>query len=60
MLTLKTENAVMHQRTDGKTGIGIANCRKRLEMLYPGRFTMKTGREGDTFKAELKIELKQQ
>lgn len=60
VLTLKTENAVMHQRTDGKTGIGIANCRKRLEMLYPGRFTMKTGREGDTFKAELKIELKQQ
>lgn len=57
VLTMKTENAVMHQRTDGKTGIGIANCRKRLEMLYPGRFVLKTAREGDTFKTELKIEL---
>lgn len=56
-LTLKTENTVMRQRTDGKTGIGIANCRKRLEMLYPERFLLTTAREGDTFKAELKIKL---
>lgn len=39
------------------SGIGLANLHKRLELLYPGRYRLKTGAEGDKFVAELQIGL---
>lgn len=42
-LQLETENAVMRRREDENKGIGIANCRKRLELLYPGLYDLQTG-----------------
>jgi sensor histidine kinase YesM len=38
-------------------GIGIANLRKRLDLLYPNKHELKLSSENHTFKAELKIEL---
>lgn len=41
--------------TDGVGGIGLENLRKRLTLLYPGRHELSTAREGDVFRAYLKI-----
>ena len=57
-LRLETENAVMRRREDGSQGIGIANCRKRLELLYPGRYDLHTGEADGKYKAFLNISLR--
>lgn len=57
-LLLETENAVMRRREDGNQGIGIANCRKRLELLYPGRYELRVGESDNQYKTYLTIRLK--
>lgn len=57
-LHLETENAVMRRREDGNQGIGIANCRKRLELLYPGRYDLHTGEVDGIYKVLLNISLR--
>ncbi|HIZ85696.1 MAG TPA: histidine kinase [Candidatus Coprenecus stercoravium] len=39
------------------TGIGLDNLHRRLEMLYPGRYLLQYGPEGNTFNARLNIRL---
>ncbi len=39
------------------SGIGLENLRKRLELLYPGKYFLRTEREGDKFVAELVIQI---
>lgn len=56
-LLLETENAVMRRREDGVCGIGIANCRKRLELLYPGHYELKTGEEDGIYRVKLEIRM---
>jgi len=41
----------------GKSGIGIQNVRKRLELLYPGKHELNISDEEDVFIVNLKIEL---
>lgn len=36
-------------------GIGLANLRKRLELVYPGRYLLHTGPEGPIYRAKLTI-----
>ncbi|GAB2767587.1 histidine kinase [Rhabdobacter roseus] len=40
-----------------ESGIGLANVQKRLQMLYPGQYTLKTSHEEELFIASLKIRL---
>ncbi|GAA4395814.1 histidine kinase [Nibrella viscosa] len=40
-----------------KEGIGLTNLRKRLELLYPGRYTLQTEDRPDTYRAALYISL---
>jgi two-component system LytT family sensor kinase len=42
---------------DKTNGIGLINLKRRLEALYPEKHTLKTGRQGNKFKAELKLRL---
>lgn len=39
-LILETENAVMKKPENKQPGIGISNCRKRLDLLYPERYKL--------------------
>lgn len=57
-LLFETENMVMRFREDGLRGIGIENCRKRLELLYPGRYGLKAGAENGIYRVNLDIRLK--
>lgn len=57
-LHLETENAVMRRREDGACGIGIANCRKRLELLYPGRYELQAGECDGIYRTLLNIRLR--
>ena len=57
-LLLETENTVMRRREDGSKGIGIANCRKRLELLYPGRYDLRTDEADGQYRTFLNIRLR--
>lgn len=57
-LLFETENLVMREKQADTPAIGIENCRRRLELLYPNRFTLQTQREGLLFKTKLIIQLK--
>jgi len=37
------------------SGIGLENLKKRLDLLYPGKYDLRTEREGNEFVAQLKI-----
>lgn len=58
-LTFMTENAVMRRREGAAPGIGIENCRKRLQMLFPGRFELETGEREGIYRVRLTIYLQQ-
>lgn len=54
-LLLETENHVMRRREDEQPGIGIVNCRKRLELLYPGRYDLQAGESDGVYRVHLEI-----
>lgn len=57
-LILKTENAVMRHREDEECGIGIANCRKRLDLLYPDHYELHTDETDGIYRVSLEIRIK--
>lgn len=57
VLSFKTSNVIFVERQDGEH-IGISNCRRRLDLLFPGKYTLDTVREGNMFNVNLKIKLK--
>lgn len=57
-LSLETENAVMRRPENNKSGIGISNCRKRLELLYPGRYTLENGELSGIYRVRLLVHIK--
>jgi LytS/YehU family sensor histidine kinase len=50
------ENSVFKRKDDNSQGVGLKNCRKRLDMMYGNRYTLETG-ENDkkVFTVKLKI-----
>ena len=53
----EVQNQIMKRRTEGK-GIGLENCRKRLDALYHRNFSLQTRDENNEFTVVLKIQLK--
>lgn len=45
-------------RTEGETGIGLQNIRRRLELLYPGQYKLNQSNQNKVFKTEVIIALK--
>ena len=56
-LLFETENTVMKEKKEKTPAIGIENCRKRLELLYPDRFNLTTVQENRQYKIRLTIRL---
>lgn len=57
-LTFTTSNTNFSKKKDSSpSGIGIKNCRKRLSLLYPNRYTLLCTDEGLKYKTTLTIEL---
>ncbi|WP_428657416.1 sensor histidine kinase [Runella sp.] len=52
-----TKNGKISKTTDGSGGIGIANVKRRLELLYPQQHQLKITEETDRFEVDLKIVL---
>lgn len=56
------ENSINNEDTDignqqkMQSGIGLSNVKKRLELVYPNRYTLKIA-QNDTFFVQLKLEL---
>jgi len=59
VMTMKLLNgkSTPSQNGNGKPGIGIANVRKRLELIYPGRHGLVITNDPDVFIVNLKLEL---
>lgn len=56
-LVFETENRIMRKPVEETTGIGIKNCRNRLELLYPGHYTLDIEQDDNKFKVRLMLEL---
>ena len=59
-LLLATNNPLLNH-PDSKTskGIGIENCKKRLDLLYPNRYSLFTGERDGKYAVTLSINLRQ-
>ena len=57
---LRVANRVVARRTAGpaagRSSTGLANARRRLELLYPGRHRLELVREGDDFVVDLMLQ----
>lgn len=56
-LHFTTRNPVVVRPSAEKSGFGIANCRKRLDLLYPGRYVLKIREEADEYRVTLDLKL---
>ena len=57
ILLFETVNDIMKRGKDG-TGIGLSNCRKRLDVLYHNRYQLETREENGKYQVHLSIHLK--
>lgn len=53
-----TQNSIISLPEKEKSGYGIANCRKRLELLYPDRYQLEITEQGDCYRVTLILHLR--
>lgn len=58
ILSLMTENPVHKVEVKPRQGIGISNCRKRLDLLYPQTYTLDIQESDERYKSLLTIKLR--
>jgi len=56
-LFLKVENSYPENSHTSGHGVGLRNVQRRLDLIYPGRYTLQLNRQEDIFEADLKIDL---
>lgn len=60
VLCFTSENQVVNPRpVDKEPGIGIANCRKRLDLLYPSAYRLDITEENGWYKVKLEINIEE-
>lgn len=57
MMRIYSKNTFKTAEPPAIEGIGLANLRKRLELLYPGRYELRSGQEGDYYVTDVNIYL---
>jgi len=45
------------EKKDIQGGVGLQNCRRRLELIYPGKYSLETRAENDVFIVSLDLQL---
>ena len=56
-LEFKIKNSVISNRNAVQTNIGLANTKRRLELLYPKRYELSIDNDSKEFSVELKIKI---
>lgn len=56
-LSLNTLNGINREDERLMPGIGLANMRRRLELLYPARYSLTAGQKDGNYFSELQLEL---
>ncbi len=56
-LTFRVSNALGQLNKDETGGIGLQNVRRRLELLYPGRYSLKIDEQDAIYSCELLLDL---
>ena len=56
-LLFQTENKIMRESARDSSRVGIENCRKRLELIYPKRHRLTIQEDDSLFKVKLEIQL---
>jgi two-component system, LytTR family, sensor kinase len=54
---LYTSNTTVARDSNGENGIGLENVRRRLELMYPGKHSLKTVRSPGLYEATLQLEI---
>lgn len=58
VLFMHVSNSIFERPENGSTShIGISNARRRLALLYPGKYSLDVGKKNNVFNVDLKIEL---
>jgi LytS/YehU family sensor histidine kinase len=57
IISCKIENSFFPKTEEDRSGsgIGLDNLKKRLNLIYPGKYTLKSERVGDFYVSELNI-----
>ena len=56
-LIFNQKNKILSSKKDTSSGIGIENVKKRLELIYPKKHTLKIGNNSQFYEVDLRIEL---
>jgi LytS/YehU family sensor histidine kinase len=52
----EVSNRINQHQKDQTTGIGLANIRRRLELIYPGKYSLEVANDGHKYKTMLKLQ----
>ncbi|MBC5991529.1 sensor histidine kinase [Pontibacter cellulosilyticus] len=55
-LYFDVSNRISKNQKDQTTGIGLANIRRRLDLIYPGKYKLDIQQDGLTYKTKLKLQ----
>jgi hypothetical protein len=56
-LEFTVENRISQHQKDATTGVGLPNIRRRLALLYPGRYTLTVHNDGLVYRTHLALSL---